>query len=187
MIKKTIYINYATIAFALLIPQFATNAQNLPGLTWSDRVSTEMADGEILETAPYVEIGTIRLSRFSHMQALTLQDTLTIGDGDDVETLFVFRAWQGGASQGEQLMLVSTSSQGVDVIGPYSQDFESLIIVSPKDGLGSIFKLYGTDKDRPMTRLEYFDGQLIKINENLLNNSSSPLSEMIWYFESELI
>lgn len=152
----------AAIALALLIPQFAAHAQDLPGLTWSDRVSKETADGEIMETAPYVEFGTIRLSRFSQMQSLTLQETLATSDADNVETLFVFRAWQGGASQGEQLMLVTASTDGVDVIGPYEQDFESLTTIPSTIASGPIFELYGADKKKLLARLEYFDGQLIK-------------------------
>ncbi|WP_162651902.1 hypothetical protein [Lentilitoribacter sp. Alg239-R112] len=161
--KSVKYLYYAAIALSLLIPQHAAHALDLPGLTWSDRVSKETADGDIEEVAPYVELGIIRLSRFSQMQSLTLQDTLTIGDGDDVETLFVFRAWQGGASQGEQLMLVTASASGVDVIGPYEQDFEKLVVIQPTGDFGPIFELVGADKEKPLARLEYFDGQLIKL------------------------
>ncbi|MEW7007445.1 hypothetical protein [Lentilitoribacter sp. EG35] len=158
------YVYYIAIVTALFIPQFVANAQDLPGLVWSDRVSKETADGDIKETAPYVEIGTIRLSRFSQMQSLTLQDTMTVGSDDEVETLFVFRAWQGGASQGEQLILVTASPNGVDVIGPFAQDFETVTITPATADFGPIFELYGADVDKPIARLEYFDGQLIEIN-----------------------
>ncbi|MEO9457419.1 MAG: hypothetical protein ABJE63_11290 [Lentilitoribacter sp.] len=165
MIKHSKYFCYSAIVLALQIPQLA-DAQGLPDLIWSDRISTKTADGEIKETGLYVEIGTIRLNRFSQMQALILQDTLSVGDDDDVETIFVFRAWQGGASQGEQLMLVTTSAQGVDIIGPHSQDFENLVVISPKDDRGPIFELVGADKEMLLARLEYFDGQLIKHENN---------------------
>lgn len=157
------YTYYFAIFLALFVPQIVAKAQDLPGLIWSDRVSKETTDGDILETAPYVEIGTVRLSRFSQMQALTLQDILTIGEGDDVETLFVFRAWQGGASQGEQLMLVTASQKGVDVIGPFEQGFETMKIRPATVDFGPVFELYGADKNKPIERLEYFDGQLIEI------------------------
>lgn len=41
-----------------------------------------------------------------------------------------------------------------------------MIKLTKKDGFGPMFKLYGADKDKPLSRHEYFDGQLIKINEN---------------------
>lgn len=165
MIKPIKYVCYSAITLALLIPHVATQAQDLPSLTWSDRLSKETTDGEVVEAAPYAKIGTIRLSRFSQMQALTLQDTLTIGEGDDVETLFVFRAWQGGASQGEQLMLVTASSDGIDVIGPYKQDFEKLTLKPEIGEFGPIFELYGADKDESLARLEYFNGQLLALRD----------------------
>lgn len=149
----------ASIAF----PAIFSQAQDLSGLTWSDRVSKETADGGIVETPPIVEIGTIRLSRFSQMRSLNLQETIDIGSGADKETLYVFRAWQGGASQGEQLMLVTTSKQGVDIIGPHPQDFEKLIIKPANSEFGPIFELYGADKNKPIIALEYFDGQLIEL------------------------
>lgn len=161
MIKFVKYVCYSAIVLALLIPHVATQAQDLPSLTWSDRMSKETTDGEILETAPYVEFGTIRLSRFSQMQSLALQDTLQTENSDEV--LHVFRAWQGGASQSEQLMLVTTSEQGIDVIGPHTQDFENIVIKPASGDFGPIFELYGADANTPIERLEYFDGQLINL------------------------
>lgn len=160
--KQIKYAYYAAITLALCIPQLSVHAQDLPGLIWSDRVSKEVSDGEIIERAPYVEIGTIRLSRFSQMQSLVLQETTVVGEGDDIETLYIFRAWQGGASQGEQLMLVTISEQGVDVIGPYEQNFEKLVVVPAKDDLGPIFELFTNDTNDLPVKLEYFEGQLIE-------------------------
>lgn len=162
MLKKMKYTSYVAMAIALFIPQFAVQAQDLPAIIWADRVAKETNDGGIVESAPFVEIGTVRLSRFSQMQFLSLQETLQTGNGDEV--LHVFRAWRGGASQGEQLMLVTTSKFGVDVIGPYPQDFETLNIVSAKGGYGPIFELFGADANKPLVRLEYFSGQLIEIS-----------------------
>ncbi|MBG6209244.1 hypothetical protein IWQ49_003915 [Labrenzia sp. EL_126] len=158
------YIFYAALAAALLFPLSAVHAKELPGLTWSDRTSKETADGDIKETPPHVEIGGIRLSRFSQMQALALEDTLTIRGDETPETLYVFQAWQGGASQGEQLMLLSVSSSGVDIIGPYPADFESLKIKPASADTGPVFDLCGPDSQVPSTSLEYFDGQLLKLN-----------------------
>jgi hypothetical protein len=41
-----------------------------------------------------------------------------------------------------------------------------MIKSTKKDGFGPMFKLYGAGKNEPHARLEYYDGQLIKINEN---------------------
>ncbi len=163
MLKPIKHFCYAAIVTSLLFPQVPAYAQDLPSLIWSDRVSLETTDGEIKETAPIVEIGTVRLSRFSQMRSVTLQHTVMIGEGDDAEALFAFRVWQGGASQGEQLMLVTVSALGVDVIGPYQQDFESFEIRPTKGDMVPIFELHGIDKNKPLARLEYFDGQLIKL------------------------
>lgn len=159
---KIKHLYFSAIILALLIPQVSTQAQDLQGINWSDRISEETTDGEIIETPPIVEIGTIRLSRFSQMQSLTLQETIQIGDGEATEALYIFRAWHGGASQGEQLMLVTTSNQGVDVLGPYPQDFEKLVVKSASSEFGPIFELYGADMNAPLAQIEYFDGELIK-------------------------
>lgn len=164
MLEKIKYASYFAMVVALAIPHFAVHAQDLPAMVWSDRVANETSDGDIVETAPFVEIGTVRLSRFSQMQSLELQETLRTGKGDEV--LHVFRAWQGGASQGEQLMLVTTSEKGLDVIGPHEQDFESMFINPASGDFGPIFELYGADTNKPLERLEYFDGQLIQLNSN---------------------
>lgn len=163
MFKRIKFFYYAAIIIALCVPHAATFAKELASLTWSDRVSRETTDGDIIDTSPFVEIGTIRLSRFSQMQSLTLQETIQIGDGDDTETLYIFRAWQGGAGQGEQLMLVTASAKGLDVIGPYEQNFEKLFVLPAVDDFGLIFELYGTDKNEPLKKIEYLDGQLINL------------------------
>lgn len=138
--------------------QNATQANESYNLSWSDRVSEEQADGTIVDTAPFVHLGNLRLSRFSQMQSLQFQETIATGDGD--EKLHVFTAWQGGASQGEQLMLVTTSKDGIDVIGPHEQDFETMEVVPASADRGPTFLLYGAG-DGPIATLEYFSGQLI--------------------------
>lgn len=164
MFRTLKYISYAAMAIALVVPQIPAFAQDLPAMTWSDRIAKETSDGSIVETPPMVKIGSISLSRFSQMQSLSLHDTLDISKGDDVERLFVFRAWQGGASQGEQLILVTVSSSGVDIIGPHNQGFETMTIKTPANDVGPVFELYGAKEDKPIARLEYFSGQLIEIN-----------------------
>lgn len=154
--------NYYTVIFvALIIPQIFTiaNAENL--LTWSDRKDIETEDRGWIEDAPFVKIGGLGLSRFANMQRIELQNTLKIEDGDGFETLYVFRVWQGGATQGEQLMLVSLKASGVDIIGPYEQDFETLEIGHLNSESAPEFYLKGGDGE-VLAALEYYVGQLFK-------------------------
>jgi len=128
-------------------------------LTWSDRVSEETSDGEIVDTAPFVKLGSIAFSRFTDMQAIALETSLKLPDTS--ETLHVFRVWQGGASQGEQLMLLSVSEIGVDVIGPHEQDFEVFEITMDKETNSPVF-LLKSDNGVVLAKLGYFSGMLVK-------------------------
>ncbi len=148
------------IGFALIL-QSPLRAEEVNGsqVKWSDRVSVETDDGKIIDTPPFVSVKGVRLARFALMQSLKLHSTLSVESGEDVETLIVFRAWQGGTSQGEQLMLVSLSTGGLDIIGPHASEFETMEIVPANDDQGPLFLLYG-DEDGPHTALEYVAGQL---------------------------
>lgn len=133
------------------------------GLKWSDRVTVETADGDLVDTAPFVKIGPVALSRFALMQRLTLHETLFLQGPTGPRTLYAFRAWQGGAGQGEQLMLVTSRPDGVDVIGPVDPAFETLKILPPLEDTGPVFEFYGEDTKTPLARLEYISGQLLNI------------------------
>jgi hypothetical protein len=157
-----------TIAVVLSVlggmPTGQTEAADGVSLVWSDRITTEKAGGELVDMPPFVRIGDLHLSRFAQMQSLDLHDTLKIESVDGTETLFVFRAWQGGASQGEQLMIVSLSPAGLDVLGPYPEDFETVKVRVPTPQTGPVFELYRADPSIPFRSLEYLNGQLLKLN-----------------------
>lgn len=151
-----------SLLFVLLcIAPVLAQATELPSLTWSDRITIENADGSLVETPPSVQIGGVSLSRFTRMQNVALEQSLTLVEE---ETIFVFRVWQGGASQGEQLMLVTLSKEGADVVGPHPADFETLKILPQSGDLGPVFEVFGSDPSVPVARLEYFDGQLLELN-----------------------
>ena len=86
---------------------------------------------------------------------------LQLRNPSGAETLHVFRVWQGGASQGEQLMLVSLSDSGVGVIGPLQDEFDDMEIVPANTEEGPLFMLYGAG-DGPLAVYEYFNGQMIE-------------------------
>ncbi|WP_420408277.1 hypothetical protein [Hoeflea sp.] len=124
----------------------AARADSLPEVTWESRWTEETADGELIEHPPFVAVNDVRLYRFAEMQSVTWRDTLTIDhDEDGIETLYVFTVWQGGASQGEQLMLLSVKPQGIAVLGPYPQDFETLQIGHTNSESAPEFRLLAGD------------------------------------------
>jgi hypothetical protein len=153
----------AALLLGMVMPLSAAMAETLPKVSWENRVSTETANGDIVDQPPFVSVNDIRLRAFSDMQSINLQQTLTIDHGEyGLETLHVFTVWQGGASQGEQLMLLSVTSNGILVVGPHDQDFESVRVNQVNSDSAPSFDLIGADASKPLARLDYFDGRLIK-------------------------
>lgn len=159
---KTGYAHWLVRSFFTALVIAINSSAWAQALTWSDRITKETSDGEIVDTQPFVKIGSVGFSRFADMQRIHLHQTLRIESGEDIETLYVFTVWQGGASQGEQLMLVSVSENGVDVIGPYEQDFETLVVKPATSEFGPRFELIGAGSKNSLAKLEYFDGQLLE-------------------------
>ncbi|MES0885315.1 hypothetical protein [Roseibium sp. SCP14] len=157
-------ISAALLSVLVGLASVQTEAADSETVTWSDRITTEKANGDLVDVPPFVRIGNLPLSRFAQMQSLDLHDTLKIDSGDGTETLFVFRAWQGGASQGEQLMIVSLSPAGLDVLGPYPEDFETVKVRGATPETGPVFELYRADPSIPFRSLEYLNGQLLRLN-----------------------
>jgi hypothetical protein len=149
----------AGVATVLSSPAFAEASYEV---SWESRYSEEKADGEIIDHPPFVSVNDVRLSSFSNMQSVTWRNTLTIDHGDmGFEELFVFTVWQGGASQGEQLMLLSVMENGIEVIGPYGQDFEKLEIDHVNSESAPEFSLIGAD-GLALDLLHYVSGQFVK-------------------------
>jgi hypothetical protein len=157
------FLRHVFVVCGLLLSVSVSMAETLPKVSWENRVSTETANGDIVDQPPYVSVNDIRLRAFSDMQSINLQQMLTIDHGDyGLETLHVFTVWQGGASQGEQLMLLSITSNGILVVGPHDQDFESVRVNQINSDSAPSFDLIGADASKPLARLDYFDGRLIK-------------------------
>ncbi|MES0809299.1 hypothetical protein ABLO27_07460 [Roseibium sp. SCPC15] len=163
MVGMTV-IRSGILLVSLLFAHSLALAAEQPALTWSDRVTVEQESGDLVDTPPIVQVGEISLSRFSQMQSVTLQETLKVDAYDGPETVYVFKVWQGGASQGEQLMLVTLSQQGLDILGPHETDFETLKVIPSEGNAGPVFELFRADTASPLVRLEYFTGQLIELN-----------------------
>ena len=153
-------------ALAILLGNLDAKAEemgSLPDVTWESRWTEETSNGDLVDHPPFVAVNDVRLSRFSEMQSVTWRDTLTIDqDEDGIEKLYVFTVWQGGASQGEQLMLLSVKPQGIAVIGPYKQDFEKLEIGHINSEGAPEFDLIGADENNPLASLWYADGELLE-------------------------
>mgnify|MGYP000294784239 CR=1 FL=1 len=131
---------------------------SLPDVTWESRWTEETSNGDLVDHPPFVAVNDVRLSRFSEMQSVTWRDTLTIDqDEDGIEKLYVFTVWQGGASQGEQLMALSICAEGIDVIGPYAQDFERLEIAQTNAESAPEFRLL-MDDGTPIETVYFFAG-----------------------------
>lgn len=143
-------------------------------LSWSDMAFSTDADGTYIETPPNVSLSTIsqplntiRFAKFSKMRRVELHDRFnTVTGYDDIdETVYVFRVWQGGATQGEQLMLLTVSDYGVAVIGPHPQDFETLTLQKKNVSKGVIFAMFGGDPNVALARTEYLDGEFIDLSK----------------------
>ena len=146
----------------LIVSGRAMAAEILPVVTWESRWTEETKSGDFKDHPPFVVVNDVRLYRFSEMQSVTWRDTLTIDHGDaGIEKLYVFTIWQGGASQGEQLMLLSVKPHGIAVIGPYKQDFEKLEIGHFNSDSAPEFSLIGADKEA-VARVDYVLGELFE-------------------------
>lgn len=160
--NKTVAWVTLTILTSILFPILhSAYADELPILDWENRKAMESVDGDYTETPPFVSVNDIRLKRFSQMQLIALQELVHIESSDGTEKLYVFRVWQGGASQGEQLMLVSLSKGGLIVIGPHEQEFEALFIDRANDEDVPLIRLKDGDHTE-LAKFLYIDGQLIK-------------------------
>lgn len=149
----------------LLVAPSPGHAADWPAVAWESRYAEEKPDGDIIDHPPFVAVNEVRLRRFSEMQSVTFRDRLTIDHGDEGrERLYVFTVWQGGASQGEQLMLLSVRDDGVAVVGPHGQDFETLEIEMVNSESAPYFGLIGADGKR-LGALEYFSGDLVEAIE----------------------
>ena len=148
-------------ALAILLGNLDAKAEemgSLPDVTWESRWTEETSNGDLVDHPPFVAVNDVRLSRFSEMQSVTWRDTLTIDqDEDGIEKLYVFTVWQGGASQGEQLMALSICAEGIDVIGPYAQDFERLEIAQTNAESAPEFRLL-MDDGTPIETVYFFAG-----------------------------
>ncbi|MFK7844276.1 MAG: hypothetical protein AB8G77_03170 [Rhodothermales bacterium] len=151
----------ATVIPLMISTICSTQAAELPVLEWENRDVVEKADGDYTETPPFVSVNGVRLKRFSQMQLIALEELVYIEDSDEPEKLYVFRVWQGGASQGEQLMLVSLSQGGLIVIGPHEQEFEALFIDRTGNEDLPLISLKDGDNTE-LAKFLYIDGQLIK-------------------------
>ena len=158
MIKSSI----TTVVMLILLTGSSAVAGNPYELSWSDRITIEKADGTLVDTPPLVRIDQVQLSRFAQMQTIQLHQSLTQQGYDGEETVHAFKVWQGGASQGEQLMLVTASQTGIDVVGPYPSEFEELAIEPATQTHGIIFNLI--QSNNVTAKIEYFAGQLIQVN-----------------------
>ena len=150
----------APLALALSLGIVTSALASDYDIDWKDGALVEQSDGSAEIDPPFVKINGVALSRFAQMYRVELHETIDADGLDGAEKVYVFRIWQGGASQGKQLMLVTTSKAGIDVIGPHEQDFETMEVVPANADQGPLFLLYG-DGDGPIATLEYFSGQLI--------------------------
>ncbi len=131
-------------------------AADWPTMDWKSRWSEETNDGEITDYPPFVAVDGVRLHRFSEMQSIAYQGVFLVEHGElETERLHIFTVWQGGASQGEQLMAVSIRQTGIDIMGPYGQDFEKLRIIQNNRQGALEFHLL-TDEDAPIGTV-YFE------------------------------
>lgn len=147
----------ALAAFIFATP-VAGLAADWPTVSWQSRWSEETTNGDIVDHPPFVAVDNVRLSRFSEMQSVTYRDELLIDHGEDgLELLYVFTVWQGGASQGEQLMALSIRAEGIDVIGPYAQDFEQLEISQINADSAPEFRIL-TEEGEPIETVYFYAG-----------------------------
>lgn len=158
-VNRTIFL-CAALLFAAPLSAYA----QIYELDWRDRDMREDENGDIFGDPPFVKINGVALSRFTDMAHIDLFQTLDVDGLYGSEQVFVFTVWQGGAGQGQQIMLVTLSDAGVDLIGPHDQNFETVEIVPANADQGPLFLLYG-DGDGPIAEFEYFSGQLIELNE----------------------
>lgn len=155
-----------TMVVLLCTTGFASSSKTYK-LDWQDRTQTQQADGSMADIPPKVTINGIALSRFSSMQQMELAATLQMKGENGPEIVHVFLVWQGGATKGQQIMLLTTSNAGIDVIGPYEQEFDSLKITPARDNQGPLFMLYGGEKsagDTPFAILTYDCGKIIAVD-----------------------
>ncbi|WP_428526061.1 hypothetical protein [Roseibium sp.] len=140
-----------------------------PALLLAHDYTLQWSDGTLIENnaeyaefqAPYVKINGVELSRFAHMTRVEELRKLKVPGIEGSEDVHVFQVWQGGASQGLQLMAVTLSDVGVDVIGPLEPDFETIEIVDHNGDQGPLFRLYSADTNS-VAIYEYFDGQMLR-------------------------
>ena len=133
-------------------------AEERPTIEWKTRWSEEASGGEIIDNLPFVAVDGVRLHRFSEMQSIAYQGEFLIELGEyGTERLHVFSVWQGGASQGEQLMAVSIRQTGIDIIGPHGQDFEKLRIIRKNKQDSLEFQLL-TNEDALIDTIHYEAG-----------------------------
>ncbi|GKX33589.1 MAG: hypothetical protein MnENMB40S_12070 [Rhizobiaceae bacterium MnEN-MB40S] len=155
-------------AAAMLAVSGLANAADSPGglkVTWESRWSEEAGNGDIVDHPPFVAVNDVRLYRFSEMQSVTYRDTLRIDHGDEGdERLYVFTVWQGGASQGEQLMLLSVRNDGVAVIGPHFMEFERLTIEMVNSESAPYFAFVSAD-GAILGAVDYVHGELIEADQ----------------------
>lgn len=144
----------------VFLPGSALAGETLAKVTWESRW-TEETKGGLIEHPPFVAVNDVRLYRFSEMQTVTWRDTLEIDHAEEgLEKLYVFTIWQGGASQGEQLMLLSVRPQGIALTGPYKQDFERLEIGHVNSESAPEFDLVGADGEI-IASVDYVLGELL--------------------------
>ena len=155
-------LTFILIFFNILNFSTMAAAGDLLALNWSDRTTIEKEDGTLVDSAPFVSIGNVQFSRFAQMQTVQLHQSVAQTGYEGEETIHVFRVWQGGASQGEQLMLVTVSQTGIDVIGPHPSEFEELKIEAATKERGAMFNLI--QSNNVTVKIEYFAGQLTQVN-----------------------
>lgn len=144
---------------------FNAGAMEEPKVSWENRWSEELGSGDIINHPPFVAVNDIRLYRFSEMQTVTYRDDLLINLGEEgYERLYVFMVWQGGASQGEQLMLLSVRPGGVTIAGPHSRDFETLEIDQANPESAPVFILKGAD-GVTLEKVSYSFGELVATDD----------------------
>jgi len=156
----------SSLASLLLAPAVLMATSALPlahdyTLQWRDGTLIENTAESAEFQPPYVTVNGVVLSRFAHMTRVEELRKLTVPGIDGPEDVHVFQVWQGGASQGLQLMVVTLSDVGVDVIGPLEPDFETIEIVDHTGDQGPLFRLFSADTN-PVASYEYFDGQMLR-------------------------
>lgn len=156
----------SSLASLLLAPAVLMATSALPlahdyTLEWRDGALIENTAESAEFQPPYVMVNGVALSRFAHMTRVEKLRELKVSGIDGTENVHVFQVWQGGASQGLQLMVVTLSDVGVDVIGPLEPEFETIEIVDSTGDQGPLFRLYSADTN-PAASYEYFDGQMLR-------------------------